>query len=128
MPTLQAQCGLLPFNRLTHRISQVQLPHDFQTGGSKGFAFAEFQTPQAAIEAMHALDGMTFQGRLLHMLLASNKRQSKIDEYSLAQLPLKKRRLVEKKQQVSSATFSWNSMFMNVSIALHYASVKFESC
>lgn len=92
------------------------MPHDFKTGGSKGFAFAEFEEMPSAQKVIEELDGTTFQGRLMHVLPSAAKREPKLDEFSIAQLPLKKRKIMEKRQNASSSTFNWNSMFMNVSV------------
>ncbi|KAL9058828.1 MAG: hypothetical protein Q9162_001552 [Coniocarpon cinnabarinum] len=92
---------------------EIQLPHDFKSGACKGFAFAEFEDTESARKAVQELDGTTFNGRLLHVLPAAAKREPKLDEFILAQMPLKKRRIIEKKRNASSSTFNWNSMFMN---------------
>lgn len=93
---------------------QIKVPCDFKSGASKGFAFAEYVDTQSAEKAIEDLDGNAFQGRLLHLLPAASKPGNKIDEFAIAQLPLKKRRMIEKKQGAASSTFNWNSMYMNV--------------
>lgn len=73
----------------------------------------------AAVDAYQTLDGKHFQGRLLHILPASAKKTYKIDEYELSKLPLKKQREIKRKQNASGSTFSWNSLYMNVSLRLN---------
>ena len=67
------------------------------------------------MKAYKDLDGKDFQGRLLHILPASAKKSYKIDDYELSKLPLKKQKQIKRKMEASSATFNWNSLYMNVS-------------
>jgi multiple RNA-binding domain-containing protein 1 len=71
--------------------------------------------PDAAVEAYKALDGKNFQGRLMHILPATAKKTYKLDDQDLAKLPVKKQKQIKRKQEASSSTFSWNSLYMNVS-------------
>ena len=61
------------------------------------------------------LDGSVFQGRLLHILPAAAKKESKLDEFAISKLPLKKQKQIKRKAEAASTTFNWNSMYMNVS-------------
>lgn len=67
-----------------------------------------------AVPAFKALDGTVFQGRLLHILPAAIKRESKLDDFALSKLPLKKQKQIQRKSEASSKTFNWNSLYMNV--------------
>ena len=73
-----------------------------------------FSEPVTAERALEALDGMAFQGRLLHIIFADPKRQSTLDDFTASKLPLKKQRQLKQKITAGSTTFNWNSMFMNV--------------
>jgi len=95
---------------------QIHIPLDRDTGTAKGFAFVQFSSPEVAVQAFRHLDGTVFQGRLLHIVAATAKRESKLDEYALSKLPLKKQRQIAKKAEASSSSFKWNSMYMNVRI------------
>lgn len=77
----------------------------------------QYADAEAAVEAYQGLDGKHFQGRLLHILPASAKKTYKIDEYELSKLPLKKQKEIKRKMNASSSTFSWNSLYMNVSFS-----------
>lgn len=91
---------------------QVHLPLD-ASGASKGFVLVQFEDTTAAADAYHNLDGEPFQGRLLHILPAAAKRENKLDEFEIAKLPLKKQKQIKKKAEAASATFNWNSLYMN---------------
>jgi multiple RNA-binding domain-containing protein 1 len=96
---------------------QIHVAFDTRSTTSKGFAYVQYSDAEAAIDAYQQLDGKHFQGRLLHILPASAKKTYKIDDYELSKLPLKKQREIKRKQNSSSSTFSWNSLYMNVSLS-----------
>jgi multiple RNA-binding domain-containing protein 1 len=74
----------------------------------------QYVDPDSAIKAYQDLDGKDFQGRLLHILPASSKKTYKLDEFELSKLPHKKQQQVKKRTEAGAATFSWNSLYMNV--------------
>lgn len=59
------------------------------------------------------MDGKVFQGRLLHILPAAAKRETTLDDFALSKLPLKKQQQIKRKREAASATFNWNSLYMN---------------
>ncbi|KAL4739739.1 hypothetical protein BDV11DRAFT_112856 [Aspergillus similis] len=95
------------------KIEEIHVAFDTRFTTSKGFAYVQYADPDAAVEAYRNLDGKTFQGRLLHILPASQKKTYKLDEHELSKLPLKKQKQIKRKQEASSSTFSWNSLYMN---------------
>ena len=56
---------------------------------------------------------MSFQGRLLHILPAFDKKSQKLNEYEISKLPLKKQKEIKRKREAVTSTFSWNSLYMN---------------
>lgn len=76
-------------------------------------AFVQFAESGAAESALRSLDGTTFQGRLLHILPASNKKASQLDDFTLTKLPLKKQKAIRHRKEALSSSFSWNSLYMN---------------
>lgn len=101
---------------------QIHVAFDTRTETSKGFAYVQYADADAAVEAYKGLDGKHFQGRLLHILPASAKKTYKIDEYELSKLPVKKQKQIKRKMESTSSTFSWNSLYMNVSFFVHWKS------
>jgi multiple RNA-binding domain-containing protein 1 len=83
------------------------------TGASKGFALVLFAESAGAVEAFQALDGATFQGRLIHIMPGNAKRDTGLDEFELSKLPLKKQAMIRKKAEAASSTFNWNSLYMS---------------
>ncbi|CAK7269527.1 Multiple RNA-binding domain-containing protein 1 [Sporothrix epigloea] len=96
-------------------VEEVQLPVT-QSGTNKGYAMVGFASPDIALAAFHNADGKTFQGRILHVLAAKAKKTAgsaaELDEFAIAKLPLKQQRLLRKKADAASSTFSWNALFM----------------
>lgn len=95
---------------------QIHIAFDTRVTASKGFAYVQYADADAAVDAYQQLDGKHFQGRLLHILPATAKKTYKIDDYELSKLPLKKQKEIKRKQNASSSSFSWNSLYMNVSL------------
>lgn len=73
----------------------------------------QYEDPLSAVDAFHNIDGEPFQGRLLHVLPATSKRETKLDEFAIAKLPLKKQKQIKKKAEASTTIFNWNSLYMN---------------
>ncbi|GAA5825965.1 hypothetical protein JCM3770_001184, partial [Rhodotorula araucariae] len=96
-------------------VEQVHIPVDSRTGVSKGLAYVSFAASADAVAAYDALDGTTFQGRLLHILPAIG-RSSKPAADGRAST-LKEDRLERRKQSAGQA-FSWGSLYLNTDAAL----------
>ncbi|GAA5939247.1 hypothetical protein JCM10213_008610 [Rhodosporidiobolus nylandii] len=96
-------------------IEQVHIPTDASTKSSKGIAYVTFRRPEDAVSAFDALDGTTFQGRLLHLLPAVGRaaRAAKKE----GQATVKEERLEQRKKQ-SGQAFSWGTLYLNADAAL----------
>ncbi|CDO93927.1 unnamed protein product [Kluyveromyces dobzhanskii CBS 2104] len=94
-------------------LEEVHVAVDTRTGQSKGFAYVLFKNPDNAATAYVELDKQIFQGRLLHILPAEEKKNHKLDEFDLKNLPLKKQRELKRKANSAQHTFAWNSLYMN---------------
>lgn len=95
------------------RSCQIHVPIDSRSGETKGIAFALFEDSERAVSAYQSLDGIVFQGRILHILPAAAKREKKLDDFALSRLPLKKQRQIQRKSDAASTFFNWNAMYMN---------------
>jgi multiple RNA-binding domain-containing protein 1 len=80
----------------------------------KGFAYVLMDSSESAVCAFEELNGRAFQGRLLHILPASPKKENGLDDFALSKLPLKKQKEIKRKSAAAANQFSWNSMYMNV--------------
>jgi multiple RNA-binding domain-containing protein 1 len=100
---------------ITAHSLQVHLPKDHRSGKSKGFAYVQYEDPEAAKKAARNLDGKPFQGRLLHIIPADARKYKALDEIEISKLPLKTQQQIKRKSEASSV-FNWNSLYMNVSV------------
>ncbi|GAA6018047.1 hypothetical protein JCM11491_000049 [Sporobolomyces phaffii] len=98
-------------------VEQVHLPVDKATGSSKGLAYVTFTSPASAVEAYKALDGRTFQGRLLHILPAVGRLAKPERNGAQAGSSLKAERL-EARKQTGGKAFSWATLYLNSNAAL----------
>lgn len=94
-------------------LEEVHIAIDTRTGKSKGFVYIQFTKPEDAVNAYQSLDKEIFQGRLLHILAGEKKKDHRLDEFDIKNLPLKKQRELKKKAQASKSQFSWNSLYLN---------------
>ncbi|EXB75133.1 Multiple RNA-binding domain-containing protein 1 [Morus notabilis] len=98
-------------------ISQVHIPIDKDTKRSKGIAYILYTLPECAARALEELDNSSFQGRLLHVMLAKQKNPSEKLETAAATSQglktFKQRRVEERKSsEASGNTKAWNTLFM----------------
>lgn len=105
-------------------LTEVHMAVDTRTGKPKGFVYVQFATPSDAVAAYEALDKQIFQGRLLHILPGEPKKDHRMDEFALKNLPLKKQRELQKKSQAALAKFNWNSLYMNSDAVLDSVAAK----
>lgn len=105
-------------------LEEVHIAIDTRTGKSKGFVYIQYSRNDDAVSAYHALDKQIFQGRLLHILPAEKKKDHRLDEFDLKNLPLKKQRELKRKEQASKSQFSWNSLYMNSDAVLESVAAK----
>ncbi|KAK0477584.1 hypothetical protein IW261DRAFT_1565894 [Armillaria novae-zelandiae] len=94
-------------------ISQVHIPLDAQTKQSKGLAYVTFARAADAVSAYKALDRKSFQGRLLHILAAVDRKGA----YQVEEGEGKKRTLKDekntKRKAAASKDFNWSMLYMN---------------
>ncbi|KAF2401768.1 RNA-binding domain-containing protein [Trichodelitschia bisporula] len=94
------------------QVEEVHVPLD-STGKAKGFAYIQFVSAEHAVEAFNSMDGTIFQGRLLHILPATKRRENKLDEFEVSKLPVKAQKQIRRKAEAASSTFNWNALYMN---------------
>jgi multiple RNA-binding domain-containing protein 1 len=92
---------------------KVHIVQEPRALSSKGLAYVQYGDSDSAARALQQLDGASFQGRLLHILPALDKKSPKLDDYELSKLPLKKQKEIKRKREAAGTSFSWNSLYMN---------------
>jgi multiple RNA-binding domain-containing protein 1 len=97
---------------------KVHIPLDVLSKQSKGLAYVTFAEPSCAVAAYEALDKKSFQGRLLQILAAVDRKNKFVVEEGEG----KKRKLKDEKHLKRKATagqdFNWSMLYMNVRLAL----------
>eukprot|EP00040_Diaphanoeca_grandis_P044144 m.11430 g.11430 ORF g.11430 m.11430 type:complete len:941 (-) comp8809_c0_seq1:378-3200(-) len=93
-------------------LSEVTIPIDKETKKSKAIGFITYMMPEHALVAYQALDGQPFQGRLLHLLPAKEKKDlSGVDPDQSDDNNYKKNQIAKRKSESTDA-FNWNTLFM----------------
>ena len=79
-------------------------------------AYVTFAQPAAAVAAYEALDGKSFQGRLLHVLPAVDRKPKfSVEEGTGRKKGVKEIRDAEKKKMAGKG-FNWGMLYMNVRV------------
>ncbi|ANB13322.1 Mrd1p [Sugiyamaella lignohabitans] len=105
-------------------LEEVHIPVDPKSGKAKGFAYVLYKNSEDAVAAYENLDRTIFQGRLLHILPADAKKEHKLDEFDLKNLPLKKQNELRRKAAAAKQQFSWNSLYLNSDAIMETAAKK----
>ncbi|KAI9456134.1 hypothetical protein BJY52DRAFT_1204852 [Lactarius psammicola] len=94
-------------------VSQIHIPIDSVTKEPKGIAFVTYAQSQDALAAFRAMDKKPFQGRLLHIIGAVDKRNSAATTEGTGKpKPLKEQRS-EKRKAAAGKEFNWSVLYMN---------------
>ena len=91
-------------------IVEINMPIDNFSKKPKGFAYVTFMFPEKALKAFNELDGTIFQGRMLHIIPARNKKEQESNDERADSFKSKKETELKKKAQ---SGHNWNSLFIN---------------
>ncbi|KAI1375433.1 RNA-binding domain-containing protein [Hypoxylon crocopeplum] len=111
LPYSAAEDDLRSYFEQYGEIEEVHVPMQ-NSSNNRGIGFVLFTRPDDAIKAFQA-DRTSFQGRILHLLPSSAKRDHNLDEYALSKLPLKQQNLIKKRAKAAESRFNWNSLYMS---------------
>ncbi|KAJ8776427.1 hypothetical protein J1605_015450 [Eschrichtius robustus] len=92
-------------------LSELHYPIDSLTKKPKGFAFVTFMFPEHAVKAYAEVDGQVFQGRMLHVLPSTIKKEASEDADTPGSSSYKKKKESKDKAN-SSSSHNWNTLFM----------------
>ncbi|KAI1475605.1 hypothetical protein F4774DRAFT_274148 [Daldinia eschscholtzii] len=92
-------------------VEEVHVPMENSTN-NRGIGFVLFASSEDATKAFQT-DRSSFQGRILHVIPASAKRDHNLDEFALSKLPLKQQNIIKKRAKAAESRFNWNSLFMS---------------
>ncbi|KAL6033023.1 hypothetical protein STEG23_013757 [Scotinomys teguina] len=91
-------------------LSELHYPIDSLTKKPKGFAFITFMFPEHAVKAYAEVDGQVFQGRMLHVLPSTIKKEPSQEADAPGSSYKKKKEAMDKAN--SSSSHNWNTLFM----------------
>uniref|UniRef100_A0A8C7ZBB4 Probable RNA-binding protein 19 n=1 Tax=Oryzias sinensis TaxID=183150 RepID=A0A8C7ZBB4_9TELE len=109
-------------------LSEVLFPIDNLTKKPKGFAFVTYMIPENAVTALAQLDRHVFQGRMLHLLPSTVKKEN--PESSDAGGPGSssyKRQKDAKNKASSSSSHNWNTLFLGTNAVADAIAEKYNT-
>uniref|UniRef100_A0A3B3TPZ7 Probable RNA-binding protein 19 n=1 Tax=Poecilia latipinna TaxID=48699 RepID=A0A3B3TPZ7_9TELE len=109
-------------------LSEILFPIDNLTKKPKGFAFVTYMIPENAVVALAKLDGHIFQGRMLHVLPSTVKKEkSESSESGGPGSSSYKRQKDAKNKASSSSSHNWNSLFLGTSAVADAIAEKYNA-
>lgn len=109
-------------------LSEVLFPIDSLTKKPKGFAFVTYMIPESAVVALAQLDGHIFQGRMLHLLPSTVKKEkSDSSDGGGPGSSSYKRQKDAKNKASSSSSHNWNTLFLGTSAVADAIAEKYNT-
>ncbi|XP_078141234.1 putative RNA-binding protein 19 isoform X1 [Centroberyx gerrardi] len=109
-------------------LSEVLFPIDNLTKKTKGFAFVTYMIPENAVTALAQLDGHIFQGRMLHLLPSTVKKEKTESSDSGGPGSSTYKRQKDAKNKASSASsHNWNTLFLGTSAVADAIAEKYNT-
>lgn len=107
-------------------LSEIHLPVDNLTKKPKGFAFITYMIPEHAVKAFAGVDGQVFQGRMLHVLPSTIKKEERENLDAAGSSSYKKQK--ESKDKANSASsHNWNALFMGTNAVADAIAQKYNA-
>lgn len=109
-------------------LSEVLFPIDNLTKKPKGFAFVTYMIPENAVSALAQLDGHIFQGRMLHLLPSTVKKEKtdSLDAGGPGSSSYKRQKDAKNKAS-SSSSHNWNTLFLGTSAVADAIAEKYNT-
>uniref|UniRef100_A0AAX7U2H2 Probable RNA-binding protein 19 n=1 Tax=Astatotilapia calliptera TaxID=8154 RepID=A0AAX7U2H2_ASTCA len=108
-------------------LSDVLFPIDTLTKRPKGFAFVTYMIPENAVTALAQLDGHIFQGRMLHLLPSTVKKEKSDSDAGGPGSSSYKRQKDAKTKALSSSSHNWNTLFLGTSAVADAIAEKYNT-
>ncbi|XP_075686282.1 putative RNA-binding protein 19 [Rhinoderma darwinii] len=106
-------------------LSEIHFPIDKLTKKPKGFAFVTYLITEHAVKAYAEVDGHIFQGRMLHVLPSTIKKEDE-GEAGADNSSYKKQKALKDKANGSSS-HNWNTLFMGTSSVADVIAQKYNT-
>ncbi|KAG6884046.1 hypothetical protein C0993_001834 [Termitomyces sp. T159_Od127] len=91
----------------------VHIPIDVNSKQPKGVAYVTFKSPSSAVAAYEALDRKSFQGRLIHILAAVDRKGNHQVEEGQGRKKTVKEEKQAKRKAAAGKEFNWSMLYMN---------------
>ncbi|XP_069475328.1 probable RNA-binding protein 19 isoform X2 [Ambystoma mexicanum] len=108
-------------------LSEIHFPIDSLTKKPKGFAFITFMIPEHAVKAYAEVDGQVFQGRMLHILPSTIKKDDGETDPTAAGSSTFKKKKASKDKASSASSHNWNTLFMGTSAVADAIAQKYNT-
>ncbi|NXO00824.1 RBM19 protein, partial [Rhinopomastus cyanomelas] len=107
-------------------LSEIHFPIDRLTKKPKGFAFITYMIPEHAVKAYAEMDGQVFQGRMMH-LLPSTIRREKIEDGDGEESSSYKKQKEAKDKASSASSHNWNALFVGTNAVADAIAQKYNA-
>ncbi|NXC70007.1 RBM19 protein, partial [Anhinga anhinga] len=107
-------------------ISEIHFPIDRLTKKPKGFAFVTYMIPEHAVKAYAEMDGQVFQGRMLHLLPSTIKKE-KIEDVDAEESSSYKKQKEAKDKANSASSHNWNTLFVGTNAVADAIAQKYNA-
>ncbi|KAJ1420817.1 hypothetical protein B484DRAFT_452942 [Ochromonadaceae sp. CCMP2298] len=92
-------------------IQEVHIPLDGERRG-RGYGFVQFLLPEEASTAIDAIEGESFQGRVLHISTAKRAAEYATSEKGFSRLSSFQQKKEEERRRLSNKTEGWNASYL----------------
>ncbi|XP_065548537.1 probable RNA-binding protein 19 [Lathamus discolor] len=107
-------------------LSEIHFPIDRLTKKPKGFAFVTYMIPEHAVKAYAEMDGQVFQGRMMH-LLPSTIRKEKLEDEDAEESSSYKKQKDAKNKANSASSHNWNTLFVGTNAVADAIAQKYNA-
>ncbi|NWR46841.1 RBM19 protein, partial [Regulus satrapa] len=107
-------------------LSEIHFPIDKLTKKPKGFAFITYMIPEHAVKALAELDGQVFQGRMMHLLPSTIKKE-KVEDGDAEESSSYKKHKEAKDKANSASSHNWNALFVGTNAVADAMAQKYNA-
>ncbi|NXJ13808.1 RBM19 protein, partial [Odontophorus gujanensis] len=107
-------------------LSEIHFPIDRLTKKPKGFAFITYMIPEHAVKAYAEMDGQVFQGRMIHLLPSTIKKE-KIEDIDAEESSSYKKQKEAKDKANSASSHNWNTLFVGTNAVADAIAQKYNA-
>ncbi|KFP19343.1 putative RNA-binding protein 19, partial [Egretta garzetta] len=107
-------------------LSEIHFPIDRLTKKPKGFAFITYMIPEHAVKAYAEMDGQVFQGRMMHLLPSTIKKE-KIEDVDTEESSSYKKQKEAKDKANSASSHNWNTLFVGTNAVADAIAQKYNA-